>query len=242
MSKLKNFKCRFWCMVKDDADSLYKVKEYVTSYKFEGGMSFSQKQKASELIRVGLEMQYNSLLDANADPLDYDSYCIKDSAIDICSYSRDTLGCNASAMKLMLDGLTFESLFQGSKLFADGSDSTDLLRLTGFEAKDKIKGAGDVIGFSYNGDVWDVSPITAFYDYYYLKALKNTMSLDDISELMSFSFFFDSALSKGSKNCQARTLCLLQAFIYNDITFSELTKDEFLYYHKKLVGAPISMK
>lgn len=136
--------------------------------------------------------------------------------LEISSKSIDTLGVSLSAFNLKInkDGryLSVECAYQGSKTFANGGPFSDLYFVSSREAKtdDRIRNSGDFLGYEFFGENFTSEPVTAFYDWLYLTALSQNLSLAD--RLLEFNGFSDIAFNpKKSLNCQARAAALFVA-------------------------------
>ena len=97
--------------------------------------------------------------------------------LEISSKSDLEVGQKLSAfhLKIAIGGreTTVECAFQGSKVFERGGPYEDLYWIASREAKrdPRIRGAGNLIGFKFEGENYPTSPATVFYDWLYFKAL-----------------------------------------------------------------------
>ncbi len=140
-----------------------------------------------------------------------------DPVLEISSKSMQPLGISLSAFNLMLtfkghQAMSVECAFQGSKVFERGGPYTDLYAVSSREAKkdDRLRNSGNVIGFTFWGEDFPTKPLTAFYDWLYLKALQQNKSLAE--QLLQYKGFTDIAFNpERSLNCQARSAALFVA-------------------------------
>ena len=93
-------------------------------------------------------------------------------------------------------------------------------------------------GFQFNGRQWPLTPKTAFYDWLYIRALRELDGKDEIDEsLCQYQAFTDIEFNpKRSVNCQARSCALHVALLQRDGPdyFDRVDKpDEFLSMLKR---------
>ena len=187
-----------------DADNSL-VQEFVVPFTWYSGMSLAQYQRSIQSLheeagRKGLE------------PL-----------LEVANRSRNPLGVRLSAFNLKLRTrlttrpVSVEAAFQSSKVFKGHGSLPHLLTMEdGRAIKAQVGEFRDVPleGFTFEGRSWDLAPITAFYDYLYLRALCDSLESQPAlgGALASFSGFTDIAYNpKKSFNCQARSCALFLA-------------------------------
>lgn len=138
--------------------------------------------------------------------------------LEVSSKSENELGVSLSAFNLKgktkkyEEEFTVETLFQSSKVFKFGGPYRDLLCKTSLEAKkdERIKESGTLIGFDLFGDIWELEPKTAFYDYIYIKTLLENKHL--IDDILKYDAFTDIEFNpEKSINCQAYSVALFKA-------------------------------
>lgn len=168
------------------------VRELEVEFKWFPGMAKSQAQKSIQSLHEASEaLGYGPLL-------------------EISSKSADPLGVALSAFNLMVSGpnrkpISVECAFQGSKVFENGGPFEDLYEDSSLDAKrdERIRNSGRIIEFRYYGQSFATQPVTAFYDWLYLRALSQNEQL--ASQIQSFAGFTDIAFNpEKSWNCQAR--------------------------------------
>lgn len=168
------------------------VREIEVKFQWYPGMAKSQAQKSIQSLHDASEsLGYAPLL-------------------EISSKSADPLGVELSAFNLKLSGpdgrpISVECAFQGSKVFENGGPFEDLYDVSSLEAKrdDRVRTSGVVTEFRFYGQSFAAQPVTAFYDWLYLRALSQNHQL--ASQILSFAGFTDIAFNpKKSRNCQAR--------------------------------------
>lgn len=168
-------------------------------FKWVAGMAVSQKQKSIRSLHEAAEKRNMAHI------------------LEISSKSEDPLGVKLSAFNLpfvMPNGLrtTVENAFQSGKVFRHGGPYLDLLNKTPREAKkdSRLSGSGDLVGFRLDGEDWPTRPLTAFYDWIYLSALKQSPALAE--QLLRFDGFTDIEFNpERSLNCQAASAALFVA-------------------------------
>lgn len=139
--------------------------------------------------------------------------------LEISSKSPDKLGVQLSAFNLqfpMQDGryLSIENVFQSSKIFENGGRYLDLLEVNAKEAKTdpRLRSSGLLCGFCLEEIDWPLQPVTAFYDWLYLTALKSAPDL--ASQLLEYDGFSDIEFNPNrSRNCQATSAALFVSLV-----------------------------
>ncbi|MBV6423678.1 MAG: hypothetical protein NAOJABEB_01481 [Steroidobacteraceae bacterium] len=135
--------------------------------------------------------------------------------LEVSSKSREELGVALSAFNLSFTTVkhnrTFsvECAYQGSKVFEKGGPYTDILGMSSREAKKdgRLRDSGRLVGFRFFGTDWGLEPLTAFYDWLYINALKKQPSVTD--QLLGYSAFTDIEFNpERSINCQAYSVAL----------------------------------
>ena len=203
------------------------VCERSIEFEWFAGFAISQKQKSVNSLHSAIRT-----LVPDAHPL------------EISTKSTEPLGVKLSAFNLTLDGRPLECVFQSSKVFDDGTGKphTEWLSLHPKEAKTAagaVHSAGlKLTAFEYNGIRFPLLPKTAFYDYIYLIAVRESLTADEIARLADFDHFTDIEFNpKRSLNTQARTAALLKQMLSEFCELPSLTPDEFIEYHKKHIHA-----
>jgi hypothetical protein len=184
--------------VPDDARPPF-VKEVLVEFKWYSGFAKSQAQKS-------IGSWHTAAKGRGIDPI-----------LEISSKSGQRLGVDLSAFNLMLEAkghrvMSVECAFQGSKFFERGGPFTDLYAVSSREAKkdDRLRNSGDVIRFTFLGEDFPTKPLTAFYDWLYLRALNQNEVL--ARQLLRYKGFTDIAFNpEKSFNCQARSAALFVA-------------------------------
>jgi hypothetical protein len=169
------------------------VHEIPVRFSWHPGMAASQKKKnVSELHQAALVARGLSPL------------------LEISSKSDFEVGRRLSAFHLKIDvegkETTVECAFQGSKVFEHGGPFTDLYWVTSREAKrdPRIREAGKLIKFRFEGKDYPITPATVFYDWLYFKAL--FPHREWLKKRESWAGFTDIEFNpERSINCQARS-------------------------------------
>lgn len=105
-----------------------------------------------------------------------------------------------------------ENAFQASKVFENGGPYLDLLDSPPRQAKkdERLTRSGELIGYNYFGMEWSVEPLTAFYDWLYVNALKQNPQLH--KEVMQYQAFTDLEFNpKKTIHCAAYALAMFVA-------------------------------
>ena len=129
--------------------------------------------------------------------------------LEISSKSSEELGRKLSAFSLKIDigGQKFplESVYQGSKVFENGGPFKEIFDLSPRDAKRFIRemDLGRLVRFELEGKSYPLSPMNAFYDWLYIRSLKD--HADWISRNVHYEAFTDIEFNPAKQvNCQAR--------------------------------------
>ncbi len=142
--------------------------------------------------------------------------------LEISTKSESPLGVALSAFNLQMTTTggrttTVEALFQGSKVFQNGGPFVDLLegKPAAARADSRLRDSGKLIGFNLEGVDWGLQPTTAFYDWLYLTAVRQTPRLGEF--LVGHDGFTDIEFNPArSMNCQAASAALFVALSRRD--------------------------
>src|SRR5690606_37283377 len=120
--------------------------------------------------------------------------------------------------------------FQSSRVFERGGPFTDLLARSSLEARkdERLQASGSLLKFEFFGKDFPLEPKTYFYDWIYINALNQNLSLAD--QLKNFDAFSDIEFNPTkSINCQARSCALYVALEKQGILIEALeSADRFL--------------
>lgn len=195
----------------------------VKNYSFEwfSGFSVSQKQKSIDSL-------HNAILktDSSAVPL------------EVSTKSKNSLGTELSAFNLKLDGYTLENIFQSSKVFTGGGAYRDLLEVSPKDAKRdlRLKNSGALKSFDYNGEIFPLFPKTAFYDYIYIKSVKQSLTAEEILQIKEYNYFTDIEFNPNkSINTQAKSVAIIRLMLDMYDNIPDFSKDDFIDFHNKYV-------
>ena len=111
-----------------------------------------------------------------------------------------------------------ENAFQASKVFEKGGPYLDLLTEKPRQARkdDRLISSGEVIGYDYFGMEWGAEPLTTFYDWLYINALKQHPELHE--EVVQYQAFTDISFNpKKSVHCAAYSLAMFVALHKRDL-------------------------
>jgi len=169
------------------------------------GFAISQKQKSVEsLHKKAFEKGYEKLL-------------------EVSSKSSELLGQRLSAFSLEIETkqygkISVECAFQGSKIFRGNKQYPEIYTRTSLEAKrfHKLNSSGELIGFKFEDEEWELEPKSAFYDWLYIKALYPHK--DFLKKLYKYQAFTDIEFNPiKSINCQARTCAIIVSLLKRDL-------------------------
>lgn len=187
--------------------------EYFVDFTWNSGFAKSQKQKNIKAIHETYKKSHPNI-----------------KLLEISSASLNCEGIELSAFNLPIiignNKTTVESAFQGSKVFSNGGPYTDLYHKSSKEAKKdiRLKTSGDIIGFELYGIDYPNNPKTAFYDWIYFNACKQ--SKEAISSLIKYDGFTDIAFNpEKSLNCQARSAAIIVG-LFNAGLFDKINSFE----------------
>jgi len=197
-------------------------------FKWVAGMAATQKQKSIRSLHAAAAQRNIAHI------------------LEISSKSESPLGVKLSAFNLHIatpSGMktTVENGFQASKVFRNGGPYIDLLEKTPREAKkdSRLNTSGDLIGFRLEGEDWPTRPLTAFYDWIYLSALRQSPTLAE--QLLGFDGFTDIEFNPDrSLNCQAASAALFVALSRRgELETATSSRDAFL---ERLVSSTVTSR
>lgn len=160
------------------------------------------------------------------------------STLEVSTVGEEEIGKSLSAFTLKYKSNVLECVFQASKVFTDGGPYKDLLKVSPRQAKkdERIHNSGSLIAFELEGQKWPLSPKSAFYDYLYVQAVKQSIPMNKLQEIMGYQFFTDIYFQHQKMyNTQARSIALVQLIIREFGNIPDFTSREFIKYHKKHV-------
>lgn len=176
------------------------VQEIPVEFPWNPGFSAIQKKKNVAALHAAAERQGLSPL------------------LEISTKSEEKLGQRLSAFSLRVEtalGLvSVESAYQGSKVFERGGPYRDIYQMDSLAAKRdiRIRESGRLINFDFFGQEWPLIPMTAFYDWLYLSALRGHQEF--LRRLFAYKGFTDIEFNpERSVNCQARSCALLVSLL-----------------------------
>ena len=111
-----------------------------------------------------------------------------------------------------------ENAFQASKVFEQGGPYLDLLTEKPRQARkdERLISSGELTGYDYFGMEWGVEPLTTFYDWLYINALKQHPELHE--EVIQYQAFTDISFNpKKSVHCAAYSLAMFVALHKRDL-------------------------
>lgn len=183
-------------IARDDGPS--PVQEIAVEFEWHPGMAMSQRQKSMRALHEAARSQR-----------------VGKRILEVSRMSDDELGRRLSAFNLTCKPEHFdrevsvECCFQASKVFERGGPFRELLEVNPADAKrdPRLRESGRLIRFDLFGEEWPTEPVTAFYDWIYMNALRRKPKL--AAAAMQYDAFTDIAFNpKKSFSCQARTVAL----------------------------------
>jgi hypothetical protein len=204
------------------------VNEVEVEFVWMAGMAVSQKQKSIRSLHAAAAATRNL-----------------HRLLEISSKSEDPLGVQLSAFNLRLTiatGVTtsVENAYQAGKVFRFGGPYLDMLNINPREAKrdPRLRNSGDIVGFRLDTVNWPITPRTAYYDWLYLTALKQSPSIAE--QLLEFDGFTDIEFNpKRSLNCQAAAAALFVALTKRD-EIGSATRDMTAFLERITESRPSS--
>lgn len=199
------------------------VEEKLIDFQWFSGFSASQKKKSivsmhSEATSLG----YKDLL-------------------EISSKSEDSLGVALSAFNLCIttkkyqQSFSVECAFQSSKVFERGGPYSDLLKSDSLSAKKdiRLKESGNLLNFRFFNKNFPIEPRTFFYDWIYINALVQNVSLSE--QICKYFAFTDIEFNpEKSINCQAHSVALYISLKNNNVLKEALeSPNRFLFFTEK---------
>ena len=199
------------------------VREEEIEFVFFNGFAVSQKQKS-----------INSLHEAAVTALE-----LSGEILEVSTKSMQKVGTELSAFNLTIASenygeILLEAAFQGSKVFHETGQDPYLYDLqSGTEIKKRVGAKSDqtLTQFVFDGQIWELEPKTAFYDWLYLQALFQRDHEGDITNsLKGYAAFTDIEFNpKRSINCQARSCAMFLALRHRNLLDDALSdKSSFL--------------
>jgi type I restriction enzyme M protein len=171
------------------------VVERSCSFDWNGGFAASQKQKNVAALHGAYKM-YNP----------------GNTVLEISTKSESDLGVAHSAFNLkvrLADGIfPLECCYQSSKVFEKGGPFLDILNSTPSDAKrdQRLRECGNLMHFELERVKWPIQPETMFYDWLYMRAIRDSGSIKNLSQ---FDAFTDIEFNpKKSLSCQARSAAM----------------------------------
>lgn len=169
------------------------------NFQWHAGMALTQKQKSIRSLHESASLKGFERI------------------LEISSKSENPIGVKLSAFNLrcrLANGkhVSVENIYQAGKCFEHGGPFLELLNKTAREAKQdpRLGCSGNLVAFDLNGEAWPLIPVTAFYDWVYLSALRQSPLLAE--KLMDFDGFTDIEFNpERSLNCQAASAALFVA-------------------------------
>ena len=196
-----------------------KVMSEMYSFEWYPGFAVSQKQKSIRSLHDAIIKA-----DVNAKPL------------EISTKSMEDIGIKLSAFNLRINNDTLENIFQSAKVFENGGPYLDLLDVSPKEAKrdERLHKSGDLKAFRYQNEEFPLIPLTVFYDFIYITAIKQSFTTDEINAILGYNYFTDIEFNPAkSLNTQTRAAAMLKLIVDEYGYLPSFDKDNFIQYHKE---------
>ena len=116
------------------------------------------------------------------------------------------------------ESYSVENAFRSSQVFEHGGPYLDLLTVPPRHAKkdERLITSGEIVGYNYFGMEWSVEPLTVFYDWLYINALKQNPQLHE--EVMQYQAFTDISFNpKKTIHSAAYALAMFVALNKRDL-------------------------
>lgn len=211
-------------MAKRPAFFVHQGKVVSETYSFEwySGFAVSQKQKSIKSL-------HNAIIkaDVNAKPL------------EISTKSMETIGVKLSAFNIQINNHTLENIFQSAKVFENGGPYLDLLDMSPKEAKrdERLHNSGNLKAFRYQNEDFPLIPQTVFYDFIYITAIKESLTVDEINTILQYNYFTDIEFNPAkSINTQAKAAAILKLIVAEYGYLPSFNKEDFIQYHKEHIS------
>jgi len=175
-------------------------------FKWHPGLALIQKMKSVEELHSAISKKYPGK-----------------KILEVSTKSKDVYGKFLSAFNLTFitkrypKSISVETAFQSSKVFDNGGPYIDLLEKTSLEAKKdlRIKNSGKLTHFLFFQEHWELTPLTAFYDWLYINALNQHKNL--VEYVTQYDCFTDIEFNpEKSINCQAHSVALFVSLYKKD--------------------------
>lgn len=200
-----------------EGDSL--VRTEAVDFEWFPGLSPSQKQKS--IVALHSAATERGLC---RNPLEISSKSLVTTGVALSAFNLSSVSAKQQRR------FTVETAFQSSKVFEGGGPFRDLLHVSSREAKKdmRLKESGRLLEFNFFGNVWELEPKTAFYDWLYINILAKNADLSD--EIVNYDAFTDIEFNPArSINCQAYSVALFKALQCRNLLSEALeSKDSFL--------------
>lgn len=186
------------------------------------GFAASQKQKSIESLHDAIRQS-----DGAAAPL------------EVSTKSSCDIGARLSAFNLRLGGYPLENVFQSAKVFENGGPFFDLLEVPPKEAKrdPRLRGSGPLQAFCYQEEMFPLTPKTVFYDYIYIRAVKESLPAEAAEAIRGYTHFTDIEFNPArSINTQARTAALVKLLLEEKGYLPDFSAEAFITYHREHVN------
>ena len=180
--------------------------EIEVDFQYYNGFSYTQKKKSITALHQSIHNYDKNL-----------------KILEISTKSQNEIGVALSAFNLEVHDekskrmIPLENIFQSSKVFTNDGPFRDLIEVKPHEAKSdtRLKNSGELIGFSYNGKLWELEPKTMFYDWLYIHALASNEFL--AKQVLEYNAFTDMEFNhKKSINCQARSVAIFVGLVLSN--------------------------
>ena len=179
------------------------VEMWTAEYAFNAGFAVSQQRKNIAAIHEAFRAKFpgKEVLEASS----------KSDLEEGRALSAFALGVEVPSLG---KSVPVECAYQAGKVFEAGGPYTDLLEAKPRDAKRdaRLSSSGALKAFSFEGELFPLVPMNAFYDWLYIRGL---LANDRLREVVrSYDAFTDVSFNpQKSKSCQARTCAVASALL-----------------------------
>lgn len=147
------------------------------------------------------------------------------------------IGIKLSAFNLKINGYTLENIYQSLKVFSNSGPYRDLLNVNPkfIKQDSRLSNSGKLVGFNYNGIDFPLRN-SMFYDYIYIKSVKETLSFEEINQIINYTHFTDIVFNpKKSVSTQARSVAIIHLMLDKYKEIPAFSVSDFIRFHDEHV-------
>lgn len=158
--------------------------------------------------------------------------------LDINIRNPNALAKKLAPYQISLRDYKVESIYQASKIFDHGGPYNDLEKVSVADALNdpRIKDSGNVVDFFYNGEYWERNS-EYFYDFLYVSAVRESISNEELKELLKYDYFTDLETKYSAERNPARAVAIIKLMLMQFGEIPPITKKDFVTYCRLNVAA-----